>query len=158
MSDQKPMTIPEAQKFFAVTCNNNTWDLLEKEQRTPTETEEMIHQVHAASWHWSKAGAPVNMVRAHYLVAKVYFALENGPEGQYWAERCWQQAKELELTGWDHAFASEAITRAYASAKNAEAFKEQLALTQKAISDLEDEEDRSLCQAELDRGPWFGMK
>lgn len=157
MSDDTRLTITEAHRHFAVACNNATWDLLEKGDRTETETIEMIHQAHASCWHWSNAGEPVNMVRGHYLVAKVLFAAGMNEAGVHWARRCWEQTQEQGLESWDFAFGREIIARAAAAAGDRDEFARLHALAAEAIDGLSDE-DRSICLSELERGPWFGMR
>lgn len=87
MPEEKKLTAAQAHQYFAVESNNKTWDLLEKADRTKAEEIEMIHQAHTSSYHWSKVGEPVNQVRAHYLVAKVYFALDMVESAYYWAQK-----------------------------------------------------------------------
>jgi hypothetical protein len=157
MSDDKKLSLPEAQQHFAVECNNKTWDLIEKPGRTPEEDVEMIHQVHTSCWHWSKVGEPVNMARGHYLAAKVYFAAGMAESACFWARKTWDQTVELGLESWDYAFGCEIMARAHAAAGEKDKHEELYRKAQDAIAGL-DKGERELCQGELDRGPWFGMK
>ena len=158
MSEEKKITVEEAQRYFAISCNNDTFRLLEKIDRSESENDEMIHQIHASCWHWSRIGEPVNMVRGHYMLAKVYFELNHVTEGQVWASRCWAQTNDLDLKDWDYAFSCEIISRSFASQGNQEEFEKYHGLAIKAVTSIEGEKDREICQTELDRGPWFGMK
>lgn len=157
MADEKQMTVEKAHEYFAVETNNATWNLVEKPDRSAAEDMEMVHQAHASAFHWSKAGEPVNLVRAHYLVAKVYFALGMPESAGLWAEKAWNRTVELGLESWDYAFGCEIMARAHASRGERQQFAD---LHQKAISAIAElgPQDASLCQGELDRGPWFGMK
>lgn len=157
MPEQKKLSAEEAHRYFAVETNNRTWDLIEKVDRTLEEDVQMIHQVHASCYHWAQVGEPVNQVRGHYMVAKVYFALGMAESAYYWAEKTWNQTVELQLASWDYAFACEIMARAHASKGDKAAFEE---LHGKAVTAIEGlgEEDAALCRAELDRAPWFGWK
>ena len=59
--------ISECQRWFGIECNNRAWRLAESPSRTPEETEEMLHAAHAAAWHWSQVGTPLNAARARML-------------------------------------------------------------------------------------------
>ncbi len=157
MAEEKKMDLSEAHQYFAVECNNKTWDLLDKTERTPDEEIEMIHQVHASCWHWSRAGEPVNVVRGHYVAAKVYFAAGMTESARFWAQKTWDQTVELGLESWDYAFACEIMARACAAAGEKDKHEEYHRKAQDAIAGLGNDE-RELCQGELDRGPWFGMR
>lgn len=156
MSDEKRLTVEDAHRYFAVACNNATWDLLEKDDRTGEQTIEMMHQAHASCWHWSRVGEPVNLVRGHYLVAKAAFAAGLRETGAHWARICWDETERLGLTSWDYAFGCEIIARAAAASGERAEFSRLIAKAQEAIAGL-DEQDRSICEGELRREPWFGF-
>lgn len=143
-------------RYFAVHCNNSTWGLIENDVRSDSETEDMIHRAHASCWHWSQAGEPVNLVRAHYLVAKAYFAAGRVEEATYWASRCWDGTEKLELQAWDLAFGLELKARVHASRGETELAGGVVAQIQELLPTLE-EGDREICEAELQRAPWFGV-
>lgn len=157
MQEEKKLTAQEAHQFFAGDTNNRTWDLIEKNDRTSDEAVRMIHQSHASAYHWSVAGEPVNLVRAHYLVAKAYFAVEMLEPAVFWAEKAWNSTVELGLDSWDYAFGCEIMARAHAATGNQSGFQDLHAKAVEAIGGL-GKQDAALCQGELDRGPWFGMK
>jgi hypothetical protein len=46
---------PAAHRKLGVDLFNHVWSLLETENRTAPQNEEMIHAVHAARHHWSQA-------------------------------------------------------------------------------------------------------
>jgi hypothetical protein len=109
MPNNKAMSVEEVDRFFAIETNNGTWSLIEKDDRSPADDVEMIHQAHASCFHWSRVGEPVNVVRAHYLVAKAYFAAGMGESGALWGEKTWNQTVEMGLESWDYAFGCEVI-------------------------------------------------
>jgi len=47
-------------RWFAVEMNNRGWELAEQAERTPEETEEMLHAAHAAAMHWARVGTDLN--------------------------------------------------------------------------------------------------
>jgi DNA-binding transcriptional MerR regulator len=56
---------------LAVDLFNHTWTLIEKEERTPAEIDEMIHSAHASRYHWSKVGTGANLARGEWQVSRV---------------------------------------------------------------------------------------
>ena len=51
MTDSPPFDQQTASKWFAIECNNGTWDLLEKADRSVSETDGMVHMAHASCFH-----------------------------------------------------------------------------------------------------------
>ena len=157
MSEQKSFTREEANKYFAVDTNNSTWDLVEKESRSEEETIDMIHRAHASAFDWAKVGQAVNVVRANYLVSKVYFSAGMAEPALFWAEKTWNQTLDLGLDSWDYVFACEIMARAHAARGDRERFDEVHKKAEAALEGL-GKEDADLCRGELERGPWFGMR
>ena len=62
-------------KALAISLNQRTWALLEKEERTEQESDELIHVAHASLWHWLQAGGPVQQQRGEWLVGRTYVVL-----------------------------------------------------------------------------------
>jgi hypothetical protein len=59
-----PVDVAQAHRWFAVEPNNLAWDLAEMANRSPDNTERMIHAAHAACFHWLEAGNVLNHLRA----------------------------------------------------------------------------------------------
>lgn len=71
---EAPFDLPRAHRWFAVECNNEAWELVEKADRSAEQTRRMIHLAHAAALHWSAIGKPIHAERAECLLATVYAA------------------------------------------------------------------------------------
>ena len=69
-----PFDLAQAHRWFAIECNNEAWDLVEKADRAPPETQRMISAAHAAALHWGAVGNALNRLRAENLLAAVYSA------------------------------------------------------------------------------------
>ncbi|HJW21265.1 MAG TPA: helix-turn-helix domain-containing protein, partial [Candidatus Limnocylindrales bacterium] len=69
-----------AHRRLGVDLFNHTWTLIEKPDRTPAETDEMIHAAHASRWHWGRAegGTAANLGRGEWQCARVYSTLGRG--------------------------------------------------------------------------------
>ncbi|MBU7048041.1 MAG: hypothetical protein HXS54_16515 [Theionarchaea archaeon] len=44
--------------------------------------------------HWSKVGTAVNVVRAEYMISRVYCAMKRGEPALFHAQRCFQITKK----------------------------------------------------------------
>jgi hypothetical protein len=97
---------------LGVDLYNSTWTLIEKADRTPAETDEMIHGAHASRWHWARVGEPVNFARGEWLCSRVYATLGRGEPALWHARRCVDILEENGILDWDVAAAYEAMARA----------------------------------------------
>jgi hypothetical protein len=150
LSDEK-LTLEEFHKKIAVSTNNGIWPTLDKTRPTKEELEVALHMAHTSLYHWSKIGQPINIARAEYMISRVCSALSWGEPALYHAKRCLKVTKETGIGDFDLAFAYEAMTRAYrVSGMNTEC-KKYRNLAQKATDAVKGEEDRKICQMELNK-------
>ena len=154
MTDEKK-TVDEFHKKMAMQNNNGIWPTLDKEDPTDIELEEAMHMAHAARYHWSKVGTIVNAVRAEYMLARVYAHMKRSEPALFHANRGLELSKEAETKeewkDWDLPFIYEALARAHTVAGNKSDCKKYKELAQKSTDALEGEEDRNICQGELDK-------
>lgn len=122
-------------------CFNHTWDLIEKQDRTAAEDEEMLLSAFASRYHWSRVGAPVNFGRSEWQIARVYVLLGNAQEALHHARRCLEITEEAGVGDFDLAFAYEGMARALALAgqsDQAKTFRERAAAAGEQIAELDD--------------------
>jgi hypothetical protein len=160
MTEEKTYTISQAHYQFAVDFNNQTWELLEKKDRTRTEDVRMLDYAHASLAHWRAVGGSVRHQRGEWLVSRVHAVLGEGDAALKHAHLCFQSLEDnkSEMDDFDVAFAYEAIARAYAV--NGEK-KESLKFIEKAKSagdEIKNQEDRDIFIAEFNGGEWNGVK
>ncbi len=128
-------------RAIAVGLFNRVWELMEKTDRTPAETDEMIHGAHASRYHWGIAGTPENWERGEWQVSRVYAVLGRAEPCRKHAERCLEICMEHGIGSWDLSFAFEALARAASVAGDfdeAKAFAEKAYEASKAIEEKED--------------------
>lgn len=145
------LTMEEFHKKTARETNNRIWPVLDAENPTQAQLEEVLHMAYASRYHWSKIGTVVNAVRAEYMIARVYCAMKRGEPALFHAKRCLEIAKENNIGDWDLAFAYEVIARAHSVAGNKTMCKKYNKLAQNAIDEIKDPEDKKICQGELDK-------
>lgn len=156
MSDDEKFTLQEATKKLAIQSNNGLWSTLDKEQSSKEEIDDAIHMAHTARHLWSKVGSIINLVRGDYMIARVY-AKANKPEpALYYAERCLELAKKAEkedpgFKDWDMPFVYEALARAHAVSGSKDECKKFRDMAQELTDKLGTEEDKKICQGEIDK-------
>lgn len=115
-------------KQFAVSCFNKVWELLELENRSASETVEMVHLCHSSFWHWTQVEehTPTNLSVGYWQLSRVYSVIEQGNSTLYYAERCIEISNNSELGPFYLAYAYEAAARAYKTLKEIEKCEEML--------------------------------
>jgi hypothetical protein len=141
---------PQTQRQLGVDLYNNTWTLLEKPDRTPLETDEMIHRAHASRWHWARVGTDINLARGEYLCSRVYSTLGRGEPALWHARRCLEIAEASEnRESWDLAGAYEAMARASFVAGDEAAGREWKAKAVAALAEIPVPDDRDPIEQDL---------
>jgi hypothetical protein len=138
-----PALSPEQRRRLAVDLFNHTWTLLDLDERTAEQDDEMIHAAHASRHHWSEIGNGANLARGEWQVSRVYVALGRPEPALFHARRCLAYVEEGDgVEDWDLPFAYEAMARALAVAgEHGESLRfEQLA--RETGERITDEEDR----------------
>lgn len=151
--------IRDAHRWFAVECNNRTWDLLEKSDRTADEDAELVHAAHASGYHWQQVGTTVHRGRALYMIANAHAAVGQGDAGKAFGAACLQlmEAEPDAFADWDVAFAHDALARAIAAAgeeEAARAAKDEAAAIGARIADAD---DKSVFDGWHQSGNWHGL-
>jgi uncharacterized protein YndB with AHSA1/START domain len=143
----------------AITANNSVWELLQQDDHTPDEADDLLQRAYTAAYHWRRAsGAGVlNRARASWLVSRAHVVLGHGELALHHAQQC-AEATERAATDaedFDHAFASEARARALACLGRLDEAGE--AHRRAAAVVIADAEDRTIFESELAAQPWFGL-
>ena len=107
------ITMQEWHKKQAVQCFNETWNLIDKTDRTREEDFRMIHMAHASRYHWREVGTPLHFLRGEWQIARVYALLNLGESARHHAEYCLALCLSNNIGDFDLAFAYEALARAH---------------------------------------------
>jgi hypothetical protein len=136
---------------LGVDLYNHTWTLLEKENRTRADDDELLSAAHASAYHWSRAGAgPEHAARSQWQISRVNAVLGRSAAAVYHAERCLEHCTENGIGDWDLASAYEALARAHRVAGNETEYRRNLELGRAALVQIADEEDREHIAEQLD--------
>jgi DNA-binding transcriptional MerR regulator len=142
---------PPDHRRLGTTLFNGTWELMEKEDRTPADDDRMLHMAHASRYHWGEVGTTANRARGEWQCSRVYAVLRRPEPCKHHAQRTIDLCLENGIADWDLAFGYEALARAYAIAGDSEAAREQ---TEHALAvEIAEDEDRSLLHADLETIP-----
>jgi len=98
-------TIKRMHRWFAVECNNSSWDLSEKETRSDEDERSMLAAAYASAYHWEQTSEPINRTRADMLLAHVHAQLGEGKRALGYAQSAVSRLDDARATDWDHAFA-----------------------------------------------------
>jgi DNA-binding transcriptional MerR regulator len=136
---------------LGVDAFNHVWTLLEKEERTPAEDDELLHEAHASTYHWLKAPEcrPENRARGEWICSRVYAVLGRGEPALHHARRCLELCEEHEIGDFDLAYAHEALARAYLASGDEAAHRRHVSLALEAGAGIADPEDKELFQSDL---------
>ena len=83
-----PELAPEVHRALGAGLYNRCWDLMEIEDRTIDQDDELIATAHASAWHWRQVGHVANQSRGHWMCSRVYAVLGRGEPALYHARRC----------------------------------------------------------------------
>jgi hypothetical protein len=145
---------PEVHRSLGIELFNQTWGLMDKTDRTPSEDATMLEFAHASAYHWSFCGTVVNQQRGYWLISRVYAVLGIPDASLLFAKLCRESTESglSEMEDFDIAFSFEALARAYALngelKKTAEMFKSAI----EAGNMIKDEEDRKIFSESLKSG------
>ena len=138
--------VAAAHRWFAVEFNNLAWDLVENADRSPEQTEEMLHAAHAAWLHWSQTGSALNRQRAECLLSTAYVSAGLPDPAVRYARSCVRLSEQpdSEQTPFDQASAHGCLARALSLAGETEEAAEQHRRASLAAEGLTDAGEREV--------------
>ena len=117
-----------AHKYFSAQCFNKAWDLMEKQNRTAQEDEEMVRLSLASHWHWTQREDYTNkeMSIAYWQTSRIYAILGQADNARRYGQLCLEASQGMDLPPFCLAYAYEALARAELVAKNSDKMEEYL--------------------------------
>ncbi len=157
---EEAFTEAKAHLHFAKQFNGKTWELLDKQGRTPEEDELLVDYAHASLAHWRTAGTEVHLQRGAWMLARVYTVLGNAQMALQHAERCLELTEQHkdQISDFDFAFAYECMARAQALAGNQAEAQKYVDKADKTGSTIKGEEDREIFVSDFNGGEWYGVR
>ena len=136
--------INKAKKLF-----NETWDLLDKEDRSSEENALMLHKAHTSCFLWQSANSPINNARGEWQVSRVYSVLKFGEPALLHALQSLEICHNNSIGDFDLAFGYEAVARAYAVCGNDIEKEKYKALAINACENIEKDGDKTYALGEI---------
>jgi DNA-binding transcriptional MerR regulator len=133
---------------------NGTWTFLELTDRTPAQTDSMIHMAHASRFHWGEVvaaggGTPANLARGEWLCSRVYAVLGRAEPSLWHARRCVEINEAHGIRDWDIAGAYEAMARSHSVAGDMTAAREWVDRARAACAEIADPEERENIEGDI---------
>jgi hypothetical protein len=154
MSTSSPTDSVDADthRRLAVDLFNHVWTLLETEDRSQEQDDEMVHAAHASCWHWAQTGdakLPQRLAVGEWQCSRVYAVLGRPDAALHHAGRCVAIAEGAELEAWVLASAYEAMARAAMVAGDTAELGRWRDRAREAADRIDDAEQRQVIDADL---------
>ena len=62
---------PQTERQLATDLFNHVWRLLELEERTPEQDDDLLHSAHASRWHWGRVGSAQHWAIGEWQCSRV---------------------------------------------------------------------------------------
>lgn len=149
----EPAEIPADERALAARLFNDTWTLLEQEERTAQDEDRMLHSAHASRFHWDNVGTDQHRAIGEWQCSRVYAVLGRGEPALHHARRSITYAASPGVESWVAASAEEALARALAVAGDLDAAQDARDQALALAGTITDEEDRAVVLADIDTLP-----
>ena len=142
MSKQPDFDTGKAHRYFAVTCFNMAWDLIDKRDRTAEENEEMIRLTHASIWHWTQREdcKSTNLSIGYWQASRVYALVGRVEDARRYGKLCLKHSRQEEPFYLGYAY--EALARAERLAGNEDLTSSHLANAFRLAHQVEEADER----------------
>ena len=142
---------PEEERQLAVDLFNRAWTLMETDERTEEQDDELINTAHASAYHWTQVGTPANRARSEWQLSRAYTVLDRPEPALHHARRCLAYCEENPeaIEDWDLPYAHEALARAHALAGEADVAGRHVAAARELAAGVTGAEDREHLEADL---------
>jgi hypothetical protein len=149
MSETTNFDLAAAHKYFAASCFNRAWDLIEKKDRTDKDNQMMVALSYASIFHWSnRPDCDDQKLSIGYWQASRVQALAHNPhEAVRLGEICLSYSHNLRP--FFRAYAHEALARAHQLLGEREQTERHLSAALQFLVLVKDEQNRDLLEADL---------
>lgn len=151
MSDESTFDLQAAHEYFSKECFNRAWDLIEQEERTEEEDEQMLHLSLASLWHWQQRPdcTAKELSIGYWQISRIFAITGRSDNARWYADKCLEVTENAELPAFYIGYAYEALARAAMAGRNRSAMIGYLQEAHKYAAREENEEDRQLLVDDL---------
>jgi hypothetical protein len=147
---EENFTLQQWHKSQAIKNFNDTWDLIDKKDRTQEEDLKMIHTAHASRFHWGEIGTPLEFARGEWQISRVYSLLGMSESALLHGNCSLRYCKDNSIGDFDLAFAYESIARAYMTLDDMNSMEKYLEYAKEASTSITDNGDKEYVLSELE--------
>ncbi len=147
--DQKLITT--AHQYFSVQCFNDTWNYIDKKERTDEENEKMIELAMASLWHWTQREdcTQQNLSIGYWQVSRVYALAGQAGNAVRYGNLCLEVSQGEDIPAFCVGYAYEALARAEFVAGNKTASAAHLKKANEAAEKVGKKDDRQMLLDDL---------
>lgn len=140
----------ETHRRWSVECFNRAWSLIELPRRTADEDSEMLQLAMASLWHWRQRPecGPRERSIGCWQVSRCAALAGHASLAVHFAERALHESRQL--APFYRGYAHEGMARASALCGDSASMGEHLAQARRLAATVEDDDDRSRLESDLD--------
>jgi hypothetical protein len=139
----------ELHKHFSTHCFNEAWNLIDKVNRSPEETDEMVHYAMASLYHWGKRKDCTNRHRSigSWQVSRCYTLAGKLEQAERYGKLClkFSENEEPFYVGYAH----EALSRVYGLNGETDLKNDHFQIANNLSERIKDKEEKDLLLADL---------
>jgi len=152
MHNEPIFDLKEAHKYFSAACFNKAWELVEKEDRTQEEDEEMIQLSLASTWHWSQREdhSSTKQSISFWQISRVYAILGETENARKYGQLCLNVSMRDEVRSFYLAYAYETMARGEGIAGNREKMLDYVRKSRKIIERVIKDEEKKMIGDDLE--------
>jgi tetratricopeptide (TPR) repeat protein len=140
-----------AHRYFSVECFNRAWDLIDKDDRSKDDDDEMLQLGMVSLWHWKQRPdcSEQNLSIGYWQVSRIFSLLEQGENALHYGQLCLQASQGDSVPPFYLGYAYEALARAEKVSGNGEKADDYLQQARDLAKKIEDLEEMNLLMADL---------
>ncbi len=137
-------------RAIAVETFNETWALLERDDRTTEDDLDMVGLTLTSRYHWRLAGDPRNHAMSDWQASRVFASIGEAELARAFADAAIDRCAEHELDAFMTGFAEEALARALLVGGDKRGARAVLERARHLEAAIDDDEERAALTADLD--------
>jgi hypothetical protein len=152
MAKEPDFDLQAAHRYFAATCYNQAWELINKPDRTPEEDEQMLRLSLASHYHWTQRDdySATSKSIGHWQTSRIYALLGQGEAARRYGQLCLQASQAPGVEPFFLGYAYEALARAEAILGDREKMQGFLQEARRQAELVSDADDRKVLLDDLD--------
>jgi hypothetical protein len=152
MINKPTFDLKEAHKYFSAECFNRAMKLVEKEDRTLEENEEMIQLSLTSAWHWSQREdqSSTKISISLWQISRAYSILGETENARKYGQLCLNVSMRDEVRSFHLAYAYESLARAEGIAGNREKMLDYVRKSRETIERVVTDEEKKMIGDDLE--------